>query len=839
MGYQVFKFGGSSLANAEAISKVVDIIQREEKPVAVIVSAMAGITDTLEALARQAAGGSRADEDVQLDILYQRHHEVITSMISPAQQGELIQLLDDSKVQLSAIFNSLDTLRELTPRVMATTVSFGERLTARMVSSILTSRNHQTSFLDATEIIKLTKEVGQFVPDMERSTLQAQNILAPLLAKGDTVLVPGFIGETPNGDVMTLGRGGSDYSATLLGAFLNADRVVLYKEVDGILTADPRHVNNTRVVPELHYREAAELAYYGAKVLHPRSIIPLLPHKIPLVIKNTFKPELPGTRITGDASPGAYPVKALTANTQQAIVSVEGKGMMGVPGIAARTFSALAGDNISVSLISQASSESSICFVVPHREAFKARELLEFAFKYEIEHGLIDEVKLKQDQCVIALVGLGMSGTHGIAARAFQCMHRQSININAIAQGSSELNISVVIEESQMSLALKTLHQEYRLDRIKALHQKDSSEVNLMIYGFGQIGQTLVQQIEGQKDYFNEKLKIKAPIVSVADSSAILLDHQGLDSPSLNHLLKLKQSGKKLNSEKSSRKLEDIGSVLKESSFHRGVFVDLTAVDTAPLIRKALEHHFHVVVANKKPLAIPYKEYQELFAMAEQRGLTIRYEATVGAGLPVLDTIEKLNGAGDEIYEISGCLSGTIGYILTEVEDGATLSEAIQKAYDNGYTEPDPREDLSGMDVARKALILARTLGIEVNMEDIALESFFTPELSDPDAQTFINNMKKIDEQFSNRIQKAKAENCVLRYVARLSSENVSVGIEQLPIESPLAQLRGTANQVEIRTKRYNDNPLIVTGPGAGADVTAAGVLNDVIAIAASQERSW
>ncbi len=388
MGYQVFKFGGSSLADAKAISKVVEIIRQKPKKLAVVVSAMAGITDTLDTLARQASQGIRTDEKGQLDIFYQRHHDVITTMTNPAHQGELLQLLDATKVQLSAIFNSLETLRELTPRVMANTVSFGERLSAKMMTAILRSQGVAARFLDATEIIKLTKEIGQYVPDIPRSKLQTQNILAPQLAKEDTVIIPGFIGETPEGDIMTLGRSGSDYSATLLGAFLEADEVVLYKEVDGILTADPRHVSNTRVVPELHYREAAELAYYGAKVLHPRSIIPLLPHKIPLVIKNTFKPELPGTRITGDASPGAYPVKALTAITQQAIISVEGKGMMGVPGMAARTFAAIAQESISVSLISQASSESSICFVVPQREAFKARELLEYTFKYEIEHGL-------------------------------------------------------------------------------------------------------------------------------------------------------------------------------------------------------------------------------------------------------------------------------------------------------------------------------------------------------------------------------------------------------------------------------------------------------------------
>ena len=838
MAYRVFKFGGSSLANSDCIKQVVEIIKSSPQGLAVVVSAMAGTTDTLEALARNACDGKRQGEAEQLSKLESRHKEVFDSLLPSVSKAELSELLESNLDQLRSILTSLETLGELTPKVLSKTVAFGERLMARTLAAVLKDAQVSAEFVDAVEFLKLEKEHGIFVPDLKKSKQGVHDVLSPKLDSSKTIIIPGFIGEAPDGSVMTLGRGGSDYSATQLAALLGADSVTLFKEVDGLLTSDPRYVENTRVVPELHYREAAELAYYGAKILHPRAIIPLIPSSIPLIIKNTFKPELEGTRIAGDVSPGAYPVKALTAVEQQAIISVEGKGMMGVPGMAGRTFGALAGENISVSLITQASSESSICFVVPQNESRAARKLLEEAFKYELEYSLIDDIKVKTEQCVIAIVGLGMSGTHGIAARAFDCIHRQAVNVHAIAQGSSELNISIVIEEADKKKALSALHLEYRLDRIKALHQRDSGEVNLLIHGFGQIGQTLLSQIEGQKDYFKDKLKIKTPIVSLIDSSAGVFSESGFSSEELERYMRLKKSGKKIASSPDSEPISHVNKHFEESTYHKGVFVDLTAAETDHLIKDALEHNLNVVVANKKPLSVPYERYQNLFRLAKEKGLLIRYEATVGAGLPVLDTLEKLEGAGDEVFEILGCLSGTLGYLLTEVEDGASLSEAVRLAYDKGYTEPDPRDDLSGMDVARKALILARTLGMKINMEDVPLESLYPEELSNDNPDEFIKGLESLDEAFGKRVSEAKSQGKVLRYVARLSKEKVSVGVEPVDAQSPLGRLRGTANQVNIRTRRYDSNPLIVTGPGAGADVTAAGVLNDVIAIAASQERS-
>ena len=837
MTYQVLKFGGSSVADFSKLAQTFSIIQETTMPTVVVFSAMGGITDTLENLAHAALAGNRTQEKQHLDSFYQRHEEVISQLIDEENRDELISYLKDTVKELHSIFSGIEVLGELTPKSLAKVVSVGERSLAKIASVALHKVGVCSVFLDACEIIQLTKEHDQLVPDLTQSHDLTNKNLIPLLRDNKTVIVPGFIGRGPEGEVSTLGRGGSDYSATLIASLIDAEAVYLYKEVDGLLTSDPRHVSNARVVPELHYREAAELAFYGAKILHPRSIIPLTKKRIPLIIRNTFKPNSPGTLIGSDISPGAYPVKALTAISGQAVVSVEGKGMLGVPGIAARTFGALANEGISVSLITQASSEASICFVVQDKQSNQAKRALSEVFKYELEHSLIDEVKVIEKQSVIALVGLGMSGTYGIAARAFQCLNNGTININAIAQGSSELNISIVINEDHQGSALRLLHNEYCLDRIRALHSRDSGEAHLLIHGFGQIGQELTRQVESQKSYLQNKLGIKAPIVSLIDSSAIVSEQDGLSSQELKDALEIKQSGQTLSQQKGSRSIHDLSKHLAESTYHRGVFVDLTASDSANKVKEALEHGFHVALANKKPLAIPYEDYQELFKIAQSKGVYLKYEATVGAGLPILDTFEKLSETGDDILEVLGCFSGTLGFLMTEIEDGLSFSKAVKKAFDLGYTEPDPREDLSGMDVARKALILARTLGEKINIEEIALEPLFSDDLSHEDPNIFIQNLEQLDQSWRERIESARAQNKVLRYVARLEKGVVKVGIEQVDSNSSLGSLRGTANQICIRTTRYNDNPLILTGPGAGADVTAAGVLNDIISIAVSQER--
>ena len=837
MSYRVFKFGGSSLVNGGAISQVSKIIETSEpkRGLVVVVSAMGGMTDLLLNMVNRAAEGDLSTLEKAAEEFKERHYDAIKELVEDVDQVKLCQDVDRAVTGFRSICDSVGVLRELTPRTVANTVSRGERMMARILTATLARQGLDAEYLDATDLIKVVPSPLGMFPESADCDRAAETVLKPKLDAGTVVVIPGFIAEGPDNELVILGRGGTDFSAAIIGSSLRADSVTLYKEVDGILTADPRHVEDSRVINELHYREAAELAYYGAKVLHPCTIIPLNERQVPLFLKNTFHPDRPGTRIA-EVLPKRDSVKALTAIPDQAVIALEGKGMMGVPGIAGRTFSTLARGDISVTMISQASSEASICFVVPGTQAKAATEMLRREFRFEISHRLVDDIKVRTQKNIIALVGLGMSGKVGIAARAFQSLSKEGVNIEVIAQGSSELNISVVVDSHHVGRSLRSLHREFRLEKAHALPDLIGHKVSLAILGFGQIGTTLASQIISQRDYIKRHIQAECRVVSVTDTSGTVTDKNGFSDQLLLEYIEGKNAGRKLQGDHPTQTMPQVASGFRENlwnlPFARGVFIDCTAADTAPLVREALQEGMHVVLANKKPLAVDYKEYEQLFDIAAKKGLCIKYEATVGAGLPILDSIEKLEAAGDEVHSIVGCLSGTIGYIMTEVEEGTRFSQVVKNAYELGYTEPDPRDDLSGMDVARKALILARRLGIKIDMADIDLEPLYPDSLSHNDPKVFIQNLEQIDDEFSKRVELAKQNQAVLRYVARIVGGEVSVKIEAIPSDSPLGSLKGTDNQVIVRSRRYNDNPLVVTGPGAGGEVTAAGVLNDVMAIA-------
>jgi aspartokinase/homoserine dehydrogenase 1 len=640
---------------------------------------------------------------------------------------------------------------------------------------------------------------------------------------------------------VTLGRGGTDFSAAIVARSLHASEVTLWKEVHGLMTADPRAVPEARVIPEMHYREAAELAYYGAKVLHPRTMIPLIERGIPLRIRNTFDPDFEGTRIAGDVEPGAYPVKALSAVSSQALITIEGNGMIGVPGIAGRTFSALSSAGHSVSMISQASSESSICFVVPMPDADDCVAVLREAFSQELERRLIDDVRAMKELAVVAVVGLGMRGTPGIASRVFSSFGREKVNIVAIAQGSSELNVTIVIAERDLPTALASLHREFQLTKLRPLATAPEREASVALLGVGRVGRELVRQLASQRTFLANERGATLRVVALADRSGVVLSEQGIAEPGLDDALARKERGEGLVAGSAAR---DAGALRREMNellwslpLPRPVFVDATAEETSALVLDALKSHAHVVLANKKPMAVPQAVFDEIVGTARENDLQLRYEATVGAGLPILDTFAKLQDAGDRVISVEGCLSGTLGFLMTKLEDGMAYSDAVAQAWELGYTEPDPRDDLSGMDVARKALILARTLGMRVDLADIAVEKFY-PDFADAsEARRFLEQLKGADAEIAARIASAKSRGCVLRYAARIGEDGVRVGIEEVAQASPMGRLRGTDNQVVIRSKRYDTNPLVVIGPGAGAEVTAAGVLNDIVAIATNEER--
>ena len=834
----VYKFGGVAVGSAEAIRIAAGHVKRAAPRVAVVVSAMNGVTDLLlnasqAAVRRDREAWERAAVDFE-----QRHVDVVKTLLT--SPDALLDEIAAATHELTAMCESIAVLRELTPRAQDALVARGERLNARVFVAFLAEQQIDAIYIDAVDIIFTERRLGSLWPHLAHCERAAKKTIAPLLAKNLVVVMPGFIGSGPDGELVTLGRGGTDFSAAILARSIGARGVTLWKEIDGLMTADPKSVHSARVIGELHYREAAELAFYGAKVLHPRTMIPLVDRRIPLYVRNTFKPDFPGTRIADDVKPGSYPVKALTAIHKQALVAIEGSGMIGVPGVAGRAFTSLSQAGHSVSFISQASSEASICFVVPQSESDHAVRALEEAFAYERKLKLIDRIHADKKIALIAVVGLGMQGRPGIAARVFGALSDSGVNVVAIAQGSSELNITVAIDEEAINAALNALHREFQLDRIRPLADANARESKLTLLGFGQIGRELARQLGAQEKQLRSKLGADIKVIAVADRSGVKVQERGFGAASLERLASHKESGGRLF-ERGAVTIDELREMLRQELWvlpsRRPILADLTSDETAPLIEEALERGFHVVLANKKPLAIKQHDYDRMFEIARDRNVALRYEATAGAGLPVLDTLAKLQESGDRVEQILGCFSGTLGFIMTALEDGVAFSEAVRNAWKLGYTEPDPRDDLSGMDVARKALILARNLGRRAEIGEIDLEPLFPKELSDDDPATFVANLAALDDVFAKRVAAARRDQRVLRYAAKIGRGGIRVGIEAVPEASPMGRLRGTDNQVAIYSKRYKTNPLVVTGPGAGAAVTAAGVLNDIVAITTMEQR--
>jgi len=836
--FQIFKFGGSALG-ADDLKRAAAVVKDAAPDVLVVTSPSDAVTSLLLQAVHCAKAGQEAEGLRIANACAEQQMQLIEEVISSSSaREELRAMVSQDTAQLRAICQSIGVLKELTPRMMDAVQARVARAAARLFAAVLAQEGVPAKYIDAAPLISTESRAGSLWPDFPKCE-SAAAVLAPLLEKRIVTVTPGEVASGPDGEVVMLGPGGSDFSATILATSLRAGSVTLFKDEEGLMTADPQLVPSARLLPELHYREAAELAYYGAQILKPRVLIPVMDRQIPLFIKNLSTPGR-GTRVAGDVKAGEYPVKALTAFHGQALVSVEGRGMIGVPGMAARTFGALFAAGHSVSMISQASSESSICFVLPGAEAGHTRAALEEAFAPELKHRLIDSIQVKPDMAIVAVVGLGMRGTPGIAARCFTALSGERINISAIAQGSSELNITVAIDQAEVSAALNALHREFRLDRIRALREAEGHESNLVLLGFGQIGRALAEQMSEQARYFEKDLGLNLKTISVLDRSGLKLNEEGFSPGSLKNLVKLKAEGRRLSKplEKTPpQSLELLRKQIWPLPLHQPLLADLTAAETAPLILEALEHAFHVVLANKKPLAISQDGFDEMIESARRHGLSLRYEATVGAGLPVLDTLSKLKEAGDEIYLVEGCVSGTLGYLMSQLEDGVKFSAAVSQAYQLGYTEPDPRDDLSGLDVARKALILARTLGHKSELKAIQVRALFPDPVSDPDPKQFIQKLAQLDDEYAERLRKAQRESKVLRYIARISGDGIEVGMEAVPKASPKGRLQGTDNQLVFNTRRYSSNPLVITGPGAGAEVTAAGVLNDIVAIASGQDR--
>jgi aspartokinase/homoserine dehydrogenase 1 len=827
---EIHKFGGASLADPQAVRHAVGIIQGRPGPRVIVVSALAGVTDLLLETAERARGGDVNAAYKAATTLRERHHAAAKSLLPTGQlRNELLAFIDAQVDELETLAKGLSILRELTPRTSDFLVARGERLSARIVTAALQAAGVKTRYVDAADVVKTDAHFGNASPDLDRTDATLRKALKPLLAQGVTPVVTGFIGSAPDGEVTTLGRGGSDLTASLVGRAMGAARVNLWKDVPGLLTSDPRIVPDARILPQLNVREAAELAYYGAKVLHPRALIPIIGRKVPIYVRPFGEPTAEGTEVSERETGLDVPVKALSSAPGQALITVEGNGMLGVPGVAARTFAALQREQISVSLITQASSEHSICFCVPAASAERARACLAESFRDEITHREIDGVAVRTGVATIAVVGLGMAGTPGVARRVFSALAEHGINVIAIAQGSSELNISAVVDEAQARDAQRVIHAAFQLGKVGGGSVAPRDRLDVFLLGFGRIGRSFAELV-GELPAHGPKVRL----VGVADRSGVVFDPAGLTPHRLIAIAREKAKGHSL------RHLDggtpwNAEFAVKSATRHalsHPVLVDVTADDTTSVVRGALAGGMDVVLANKKPLSGGSREAEELFAVARAHGRRLRHEATVGAGLPVMDTFAKLIETGDEVVSIEGCFSGTLGFLLSELERWKKFSHALEAAIEAGYTEPDPRDDLSGADVARKALILGRMLGFKGEPASVVTESL-VPEGARPlPLKQFLSRLPSWDDHFAQKVRTAQQKGQVLRYVATVTPRRLRVGLQSVSTDSPFAALKGTDNQIVFTTARYREHPLVIRGPGAGPLVTAAGVLNDVLALA-------
>lgn len=825
--FTVHKFGGAALADADSIRSVIAIVGQVPPGAVVVVSALAGTTDLLLELTRTAEAGELDQALAAAAIFRSRHRHVVVELFPKSRRQPLLAEIDRVSDDLVALVQALAVLREASARVRDHVVARGERLSARIVSQALRSRRRRSVVVDPAEVLITEGPYGGAAPDFEATKLAVRSNLIPLLEQGTIAVVPGFLGRAPDGGLATLGRGGSDLTATTLGRALGASEVTLWKDVPGLLTADPRVVPDARLLDLVHPSEAAELAYYGAKVLHPRALLPLAESRIPLRVRPFADPQAPGTEISNRREVNPPPVRSLSAVHNQALVTVAGSGILGVPGMSARTFGALQAAGISVSLIAQASSEYTIDFTVPGDAAGRAVGVLKRAFRSEIEHGEIEAIRSHQRVAILAVVGLGMAGHAGIAARVFEALEAANVNVVAIAQGSDEHNISIVVRGDDVPEGLRRIHAAFQLGKNGGGRPRRRSGKDVVVLGVGTIGRATLRMLAAAPERFSE-----LRVVAVVDSSGQVEDLEGIDPATLAAIAGHKEAGQPLAKFPGGR-AQASGITMTELAARaliRPAVLDLTAGGTTALLTEMATAGFDLVLANKRPLTAPMDEYLKLIRAAESSAVRIRHESTVGAGLPLVLAVQQLVRTGDRIRRLEGALSGTLGSVLSSLDRDEPFANAIRNARSAGMTEPDPRDDLSGVDVARKALILARMLGHRRDLEDIRIESMVRNN-NGSSIDDWLASLDADDDWWRSRAHRAHAKGRVLRYVATVTSRNVTVGLKAVPHEHPLGQLTGSDNRLVISTDRYHESPLVITGPGAGPDVTATGVLADLLGL--------
>ena len=807
---KVMKFGGTSVGSVDSILKVKQIVEAAEEPVIVVVSALGGITDKLINTSQMAANGDAEYEKEYREIV-NRHIEMVYTVI-PAGEGRTVLLdkVNELLSELKDIFQGIYLIKDLSSKTSATIVSYGERLSSIIAATLIKG----AVWYDSRNFIKTEKKHAKHILDSELTTSLVKETFDEI---PQVALVPGFISTDKNsGEVTNLGRGGSDYTASIIAASLNAASLEIWTDVDGFMTADPRVISTAYTINELSYVEAMELCNFGAKVVYPPTIYPVCHKNIPILIKNTFNPEAPGTIIKQEVDSGSKAIKGISSINDTTLITVTGLGMVGVIGVNFRIFKALAQNGISVFMVSQASSENSTSIGVRNQDAALACEVLNEEFAKEIEMGEISPVVAEMNLATIAIVGENMKHTPGIAGKLFGTLGRNGISVIACAQGASETNISFVVEAKSLRKSLNVIHDSFFLSEYQVL--------NLFICGTGTVGGSLIEQIRCQQQKLMQERGLKLKVVGIADGHRALFTRAGID------LASYREEMEEKGIPSSAAVLHD--EIIGMNIFN-SVFVDCTAsAEVASLYKEFLMHNISVVAANKIAASSDYSIYSELKQIARRRGVKFLFETNVGAGLPIINTINDLINSGDKILKIEAVLSGTLNYIFNKISADVPFSQTIKMAQEERYSEPDPRIDLSGKDVIRKLVILAREAGYKLEQTDVEKHIFVPSDFFEGPLEEFWKKVPSLDADFEARRRKLESENKRWRFVAKLENGKGSVSLQEVDSKHPFYGLEGSNNIILLTTERYKEYPMMIQGYGAGASVTAAGVFADIMSIA-------
>jgi aspartokinase/homoserine dehydrogenase 1 len=836
----VLKFGGTSVGSPEALERLVAIVQDREhagKVRVVVVSALNGVTDSLIDCARRAVGRDTGHDGDYTGILRQlegRHLALSASLLEGEERKAADGYISSLFAELKRTLDGVNILKELSGRILDHVMSFGEQLSAFLAARIVSARGVTAEYLDSRLLIKTDAAYGsaRFLPEESYRNIRSYFEKRPFLQ-----IATGFTGSTMEGLTSTLGRGGSDLSAAIYGAALNAETVEIWTDVDGILTADPKLVKNAFRIEAISYEEAMELSHFGAKVLHPPTIKPALEKGIPIRIRNTFNPGGGGTRISNDAEESPYPIRGISSLGNVTLVCLQGSGMVGVAGFSSRLFGALARKGISVILISQSSSEYSICFAVDPRDGPPARQAIMEEFDREIGSGSIEMPIVEPELSIIAVVGSRMKHISGISGKVFHALGRNGVSVVAIAQGSSELNISAVVARQDEAKALNAIHEAFFLSGIRS--------VNLFLVGIGLIGGTLLDQIAGHREVLADEHKIRINLAGVANSRYMIFDPNGLDPQQVRARLRNAGSGSAdageypassgdSGAEMLPFNLSAFLSRMRAYNLPNTAFCDCTpGNDVASCYADILRSSIPIITPNKKANSGSLEYYHTLTSYAKDWGIPYLYETTVGAGLPVISTLRDLFLSGDKVRRIEAVLSGTLSFIFNTFDGSKPFSDLVREAKAKGYTEPDPRDDLNAMDAARKALILARECGMSLEFEAVTVEPILPPACFEASGvESFFEELKKADEAFEKRRIAAAAKGKALRYVAIIEEGSARLALREEGPDSPFRSLVDSDNIVVITSDRYSRLPMVIKGPGAGAQVTAGGVFADIVRIA-------